>query len=618
MLVNKNQFSQQYTFFFLKEEKLFYNKRNMSAGGLSYSGLRTSAKATLPSVEMWGTNMNILKDPPKSIHTRRIDKVGQTQSVLNAQDQSGDRIAEAINVYARGVNPMVAVSFDNYSNNAGRSSPFQNNKNVSLPYKVTTFRPPIMRQEDLLPLSRLPRNWFYSYTNPSFPDVVQATQCNETGKSVHDSIIHPQASSTKTLNSVGHVSREAPSNSVLNNVPHMQTDAKLFLPQQTYISNEYDTGAEKKSIQQDKMDVVAITNKTSGDLSKQNEFHSLSSGKIGEILSVDMGSAKSFLGPDQQSNFISKDPKQIHWNKKVYEAFTQKSFPKSMNIGDNIDKNKFIHNDKLTCLAETNKSTRENFINPHENTVSTIPTKEYLYNNVRTKATSVFQMPQYSEKSPTKSLNENPLYLNVHVAKQLKGGIQPTHNAVSTISTKPYLYNHVQTQKTSFLTMDNQENNGTINHGIQESLLPSADTSKSFIASKNGLDGSVYEINNEKRTPLHSMQTNTQSPYSMPLLPESIPEQKRSHPLMETSTTKFDPVQIEATRDVYQIQSRNGSKKIHPTLHKGGFEGQGNAVPVFNQYENYNYAIPDQMRQDLRQKTVSIMEGRYDTAPVFS
>ena len=591
----------------------------MSAGGLSYSGLRTSAKATLPSVEMWGTNMNILRDPPKSIHTRRIDKVGQTQSVLNAQDESGDRISEAISVYARGVNPMVAVSFDNYSNNAGRSSPFQNNKAVSLPYKVTTFRPPIMRQEDLLPLSRLPRNWFYSYTNPSFPDVVQATQCNETGKSVHDNILHPQATSIKTVNAVGNVPREAPSNSVLNNIPHMQTDAKLSLPQQTYLSDDYDTGAEKKSIQQDKMDVVAITNKKSGDFSKQHEFHALSSGKIGEILSVDVGSKKSFLDSDQQSNFTYKDPKQIHWNKKVYEAFSQKSFSKSTTLGDTIDKNNFIHQNMLSCNAETNKSTRENFINPHQDTnMSAIPTKDYLYNQVKTQATSVFQKPFYSEKNPTKSLQENPLYLNVHVAKQFKGGVQPTDNSVSTISTKPYLYQNVQTQKTSSFTMDNQENNGTITHSIQESLLPSADTSKSYIASKNGLEGGVYEINNQKRTPLHSMQTNTQTPYSMPLLPEIITEQKRSHPLMETSTQQTDPVQIEATRDVYQIQTRNGSKKIHPTLQKGGFEGQGKAVPVFNQYENYNYSIPDQMRQDLRQKTVSIMEGRYETAPVFS
>lgn len=559
----------------------------MSAGGLSYSMLKTKAKATLPSVEMWGSNMNILKDPPKSIHTRRIDKVGQTQSVLNAQDQSGDRIAEAINVYARGVNPMVAVSFDNYSNNGGRGGPFQNTKAVSLPYKVQTVRPPIQRQEDLLPLSRLPRTWFYSYTNPSFPDVVQATQCNETGKSVHDNILHPNAVSTKTINAVGHVPRDAASRTVHQNVPHLQTNTRLSMPQQTYLSDQYDTGAEKRSINPDKTSVMATTNRTSGDVSRQSEFDAMSAGKIGQIINIDMGTNKSsFMNRDQVSNYTVKDPKQIHWNKRVYEAFTQKALNKSNNIGDNIDTNKFINKDKYLCIAKTNKSTNEKFINPMENAdVSTIPTKDYLYSNVKTQATCVFQMPQPQEKN--------------------------TPNAL-----KQAIHSNVQTQKT-FYEVNNTENNGVIIHSIQEPLLPSADTTKSFIASKNAYENSVFEIHNEKRTPLHSMRTNKQTPYSMPLLPEKVLEQKRVHPLMETSTTQFDPVQIEATRDAYHIQSRNGNNKINPSLQKGGFEGQGNAVPIFNQYENYNYSISQPQRQDLRERTISIMEGRNEPAPIF-
>ena len=88
----------------------------MSAGGLSYSGLVNYGATTLPSVESWGTNMNILRDPPKSIHTRRIDKVGETSSITEMIDASGDRAAEAILVYPRGVNPMVGVS---YGNNGG-------------------------------------------------------------------------------------------------------------------------------------------------------------------------------------------------------------------------------------------------------------------------------------------------------------------------------------------------------------------------------------------------------------------------------------------------------------------------------------------------------------------
>jgi len=158
----------------------------MSAGGLSYSGLTTSRKATLPSVEMWNTNMNILRDPNKGIFTRRKDKVGDTQEILLAQEDSGDRIAECINVYARGVNPMVSVSYDNYGNNGGsRSSIGTKSGGVKLPYKPEVFRPPIVRQEELMPLSRQPRVWFYALTNPELPNIVNEMNCSETKSSTH-------------------------------------------------------------------------------------------------------------------------------------------------------------------------------------------------------------------------------------------------------------------------------------------------------------------------------------------------------------------------------------------------------------------------------------------------
>ena len=76
----------------------------------SYSSIiGNKAKVTFPSVESWGTNNNILRDPPKSIMTRRIDKVNQDGSLNEMLYHSGDRFAENINVYARGVNPMVSV-----------------------------------------------------------------------------------------------------------------------------------------------------------------------------------------------------------------------------------------------------------------------------------------------------------------------------------------------------------------------------------------------------------------------------------------------------------------------------------------------------------------------------
>lgn len=140
---------------------------------ISYSALTSYGKATLPSVEVWNGNFDIVKDPPSGIHTRRIIKVGENNDLLDWNDDSGSRINEMINVYARGNNPMVTVQYSNHGNtgsglmgiDGGSSGSTMNGLFTSggggkLPYRIMdngAFRPPILRQEDLLPLSRLPR-----------------------------------------------------------------------------------------------------------------------------------------------------------------------------------------------------------------------------------------------------------------------------------------------------------------------------------------------------------------------------------------------------------------------------------------------------------------------------
>lgn len=144
----------------------------MSAG-ISYSALTTYGKATLPSVDSWGTNMNILKDPPRSITTRRIDKVFDDLSIVQTMADSRDRFCDHINVYARGVNPMVSVS---YNNTKGRQA--------KLPYNVMdagAFRPPSQRPHDLLPLTRLPRLVTSAYAQPTNIDATKkvVTTCDK-------------------------------------------------------------------------------------------------------------------------------------------------------------------------------------------------------------------------------------------------------------------------------------------------------------------------------------------------------------------------------------------------------------------------------------------------------
>ena len=165
---------------------------------LSYSSLTNSGKVTLPSVDSWGTNMNIIRDPPKSIMTRRRDKVGENNDMLQMVDNS-DRSNEAIMRFSRGVNPSVSVS---YSNNGGSLQNF-GNQQARLPYSINKdgdFRPPVQAPQDLLALSRLPRNITSAISNPNMPhfgkELPNSRNVNSTS-SVKSQIISSQVRPTK-------------------------------------------------------------------------------------------------------------------------------------------------------------------------------------------------------------------------------------------------------------------------------------------------------------------------------------------------------------------------------------------------------------------------------------
>ena len=166
------------------------------------SGLTTQARVTLPSVDGWNGSMVIQRDPPKSIHTRRKDKVFDTQQITRWIDGSSDRTCENIRKYARGVNPMVSVSYSNNGNNGGtmnQANGLTANKSklsggqAFLPYRVMregAFRPPILTQRQLLPLSRLPRNATSAFTQVDFPNYAKKLMCPEKCRAVLDHIIH--------------------------------------------------------------------------------------------------------------------------------------------------------------------------------------------------------------------------------------------------------------------------------------------------------------------------------------------------------------------------------------------------------------------------------------------
>jgi hypothetical protein len=168
---------------------------------ISYSGLTNYGKVTLPSVESWGTNMNIIKDPPRSVMTRKNDKVFDTSQITATIAASDDRLCEYINYYARSNNPMVSVSYGEGQSEMTTTDHGQ----AYLPYRVVrdgAFRPPVWRQEDLLPLSRLPRNWTTVDARPFEADYTKRVfNCGtaETTKEVRNNIMTIPCETTKLI-----------------------------------------------------------------------------------------------------------------------------------------------------------------------------------------------------------------------------------------------------------------------------------------------------------------------------------------------------------------------------------------------------------------------------------
>ena len=161
------------------------------SSGVTYSGIYPKRITTLPSVETWGTNMNILKDPPKSIHTTRKDKIGDVQSIVMDQEDSSDRINEMINVYPRGQNPFVKVQYSNDGTSGGQNrqngsagtvgvSAFGGVKMAHTTMRDGEFRPPVRTDFDLLPLSRLPRGNIQVNTNKgNTRKLMESTNCGD-------------------------------------------------------------------------------------------------------------------------------------------------------------------------------------------------------------------------------------------------------------------------------------------------------------------------------------------------------------------------------------------------------------------------------------------------------
>lgn len=133
---------------------------------------------TLPKKNRSGPSLgsyeipHIFKDPPKSIHTRKKERV-EAGDITHKIRENPDRISENILQFARGVNPSVSVSYSNHGGGS-RLTCTSNQRQVSNAYKVNKkFVPPTFRQEDLLPLSRQRRDLTSVHTKINAPYFVR-------------------------------------------------------------------------------------------------------------------------------------------------------------------------------------------------------------------------------------------------------------------------------------------------------------------------------------------------------------------------------------------------------------------------------------------------------------
>jgi hypothetical protein len=157
-----------------------------------------------------GPELNhILRDPPKSIYTRKYEPVNVADVMYmtrpGAEGSDSSRINENIQYIRRGINPMVKVMYSNAGGGSTNSS--LHNGQVSNPYKIEVVRPPLYPAATLQPISapRIHQNYTIT-TNPGIqPRIVndkidQAPIKYTTNVRKQISSARPSVSSTLTVN----------------------------------------------------------------------------------------------------------------------------------------------------------------------------------------------------------------------------------------------------------------------------------------------------------------------------------------------------------------------------------------------------------------------------------
>jgi hypothetical protein len=582
----------------------------MSAGGISYDCLSTSRKVTLPSVESWGTNMNIIKDPTKGVYTRRIDKVGDTQDILLAQEDSGDRIAEYINVYARGVNPMVSVSYDNYGKNGGTFA----KQNVKLPYKPEVFYPPVLTQENLTPLSRLPRNWTYALTNPEMPGIIQEMKC-PSGKSAIQTI-NPQfatITNPQYQKELPHDANEHAQPQVHDSIMHCDVNAPHS--QSTQGSHMDVMESNNAKVNQNKLIYEAFTNKKSN--------------------------VKKYLLPSTEVS------KQIHENmlKTMHNTNKSQSF-RGHALQENGSSKRSTHDNILHVQAQSSKSNKN--IDKSNQWMETNPSNAIDHDILKTKETNMSNkkgqqlkyFPQFIEKDTLQNVKEN---IPVIDAKTSMGSndktFQNVYNQKRHEGEKKHLYNHVDsTKSTKGMEKNIMHDYEDKKHIVENPLAHEIRSNHSSILQKTILDPSqiqtkesvcisvdtpiyknIYKQSTDNDVSTIAMKTVLQSPHetARTYIDQdkwigTRPEHRQR--ILHSSTVEATQNNLDHQEDFYNIQSSQRNDIESRNAYKGTFDPRPqNIARLQEAMDMSDSSTIDYRYTDLKKSVQNQFHDRYST-----
>lgn len=298
---------------------------------ISYSGLTNYGKSSLPSPEGWGQTMNITKDPPRSIMTRYIEKVGQNNYLNDTIEEGDDRAGEYISVYARGVNPSVNVNYGNQAQSSiqpghqGGSAGRIGVNQSYLPYRIMkdgAFRPPVMTKEELTPLSRQARPNTRVFTQAYFPNYTKSiVEDHEEYKAIKANTLHTSVKPTATYRIEKPLDYFDTSNSIRDSIPIIDSEAGKSRMRAMDIGET--TNCEPiGGIRQKPLYAYTYTNKA--DINGLNNFNQVDvtepTGVIKNALNVSYDTTKTGYNVD------TKNYQDIHLNKKLSSEFTTNKF----------------------------------------------------------------------------------------------------------------------------------------------------------------------------------------------------------------------------------------------------------------------------------------------------